>query len=41
MAINYETDTISAIATPFGTGAIGIIRMSGFAKKFSQKNLFR
>lgn len=29
MAINYETDTISAIATPFGTGAIGIIRMSG------------
>ena len=29
MAINYETDTISAIATPFGTGAIGIVRMSG------------
>ena len=29
MAINYETDTISAIATPFGTGAIGIIRISG------------
>jgi tRNA modification GTPase len=29
MTINYETDTISAIATPFGTGAIGIIRMSG------------
>ncbi|MCR5262175.1 MAG: tRNA uridine-5-carboxymethylaminomethyl(34) synthesis GTPase MnmE [Candidatus Gastranaerophilales bacterium] len=29
MAINYETDTISAVATPFGTGAIGIIRMSG------------
>ncbi len=29
MSINYETDTISAIATPFGTGAIGIIRMSG------------
>lgn len=29
MAINYETDTISAIATPFGTGAVGIIRMSG------------
>jgi len=27
--MNYETDTISAIATPFGTGAIGIIRMSG------------
>lgn len=29
MTINYETDTISAVATPFGTGAIGIIRMSG------------
>ncbi len=29
MSINYETDTISAVATPFGTGAIGIIRMSG------------
>lgn len=29
MAINYETDTISAVATPFGTGAIGIIRISG------------
>ena len=29
MPINYETDTISAIATPFGTGAVGIIRMSG------------
>ena len=29
MAIIYETDTISAIATPFGAGAIGIVRMSG------------
>ena len=29
MSINYEADTISATATPFGTGAVGIIRMSG------------
>ena len=29
MNINYEFETISAIATPLGTGGVGIIRMSG------------
>ncbi len=29
MNINYEFDTISAIATPLGTGGVGVIRISG------------
>ncbi len=29
MNINYEFDTISAIATPLGTGGVGVIRLSG------------
>lgn len=29
MGIKYEFDTISAIATPLGTGGVGIIRLSG------------
>lgn len=43
--INYEFDTISAIATPLGVGGIGVIRISGknsFAileKIFSKKNI--
>lgn len=40
MAINYETDTISAVATPFGTGAIGIIRMSGPQSFFICEKIF-
>ncbi len=29
MSLNYESDTISAIATPLGCGGVGIIRLSG------------
>ena len=29
MNINYEFDTISAIATPLGMGGVGVIRLSG------------
>ncbi len=29
MNINYEFETISAIATPLGTGGVGVIRISG------------
>lgn len=29
MAIRYELDTIAAIATPLGTGGVGIVRLSG------------
>lgn len=29
MNITYEFDTITAIATPFGTGGVGVIRISG------------
>ena len=29
MNINYEFETIAAIATPLGTGGVGIIRISG------------
>lgn len=29
MSINYEFDTITAIATPLGTGGVGVIRISG------------
>ena len=34
MNINQEFDTITAIATPLGTGGIGVIRISG-EKSFS------
>ena len=27
--MNYEFDTITAISTPFGTGGVGVIRISG------------
>ena len=45
MQNQYETDTISAIATPIGNGGVSIIRMSGnkafniIEKMFSIKNL--
>lgn len=45
MGIKYEFDTISAIATPLGTGGVGIIRLSGnksfeiIKKIFSNKNI--
>lgn len=45
MNIKYDLDTISAIATPFGTGGVGIIRISGnqsfdiIKKIFSNKNI--
>ena len=45
MNILQEFDTISAIATPLGTGGIGVIRISGsesfsiIGKIFSKKNL--
>lgn len=43
MNINYEFETISAIATPLGTGGVGVIRISGekafeiVSKIFSKK----
>ncbi len=43
--MNYEFDTIAAIATPFGTGGVGIIRISGLKASdilceiFSKKNI--
>lgn len=43
MNISYEFETISAIATPLGTGGVGVIRISGekafeiIAKIFSKK----
>lgn len=45
MSLKYELDTISAIATPLGTGGVGIIRISGdksfniINKIFSNKNI--
>ncbi|MDD3237174.1 MAG: tRNA uridine-5-carboxymethylaminomethyl(34) synthesis GTPase MnmE [Candidatus Gastranaerophilales bacterium] len=45
MAIKYEMDTISAIATPLGVGGVGIIRVSGtkafdiIQKIFSNKKI--
>ena len=45
MNINYEFETISAIATPLGMGGVGIVRISGekafeIAKKmFSKQNI--
>ena len=41
MNINYEFETISAIATPLGMGGVGVIRISGdnafeIAKKMLQ-----
>lgn len=45
MNINYEFETISAIATPLGIGGVGVIRISGtkafdiVKKMFSKKNL--
>ncbi len=44
MAIIYENDTISAQATPFGTGAVAIIRLSGeksfeIVQKFFSKKI--
>lgn len=45
MNIKYDLDTISAIATPLGTGGVGIIRISGnqsfdiIKKIFSNKNV--
>ena len=44
--MNYKSgDTIAAIATPAGSGGIGIVRISGpkatqIAKKISTENLF-
>lgn len=44
MNINYEFETISAIATPMGMGGVGVIRVSGsqafeiVSKMFSKKN---
>ncbi len=45
MNIKYEFDTISAIATPLGTGGVGIVRVSGddsfniIKKMFSKQNI--
>lgn len=45
MNINYEFETISAIATPLGLGGVGIVRLSGSdsfsiaTKMFSKSNL--
>ena len=45
MTIQYELDTISAIATPLGTGGVAIVRISGskafdiVLKMFSKKNI--
>lgn len=45
MVIKYDFDTISAIATPLGTGGVGIVRLSGnmsfeiIKKIFSNKNI--
>lgn len=45
MNINQEFDTIAAIATPIGTGGVGVIRISGdksfdvISKIFTKKNL--
>lgn len=45
MAMNYDFDTIAAIATPLGTGGVGIVRLSGsnslaiIKKIFSAKNI--
>lgn len=45
MSIHYEFDTISAIATPLGTGGVAVIRISGarsfdiIEKIFSNKNI--
>ena len=45
MNINYEFETISAIATPLGAGGVGVIRLSGsdafkiIEKIFSKKEL--
>lgn len=36
-----ETDTIAAIATPFGSGGIGIIRISGSQSRRIAKKLFK
>ncbi|MBW1763697.1 MAG: hypothetical protein JRJ23_02990, partial [Deltaproteobacteria bacterium] len=36
-----NTDTIAAIATPFGRGGIGIIRISGPLAEGITKKLFR
>lgn len=41
MATNYKADTIAAIATPSGQGAIGIIRCSGSEAITKVNNLFR
>lgn len=44
MNINYEFETISAIATPLGTGGVGVVRISGAnafeiaQRMFSKKN---
>jgi tRNA U34 5-carboxymethylaminomethyl modifying GTPase MnmE/TrmE len=37
----FHTDTIAAIATPPGKGAIGIIRISGNSSLAVSKNIFR
>ena len=44
MNINYEFETISAIATPLGFGGVGIVRLSGdeafdIAQKIFSKNI--
>ncbi|MFR5846911.1 MAG: hypothetical protein ACLUFP_00315 [Streptococcus salivarius] len=44
MSITKEFDTITAISTPLGEGAIGIVRLSGtdaslLLIKFSKENL--
>lgn len=38
--MNYEFDTISAIATPIGTGGVGIIRISGVQALDITKKIF-
>ena len=51
MNINYEFETISAIATPLGMGGVGIVRLSGdksfeiaqkmFSKQIKQSNVIQ